>query len=160
MKNKNLILGIFILGIVLMSSIAFATTSTGYIIRKSLFGEKRIPVEVEIPTQVAGTATGHTHLSDYRYVETNLINGTNNQFITGQIDCLQFGLDYVALGGGYYLNNGIGNSIGYYVYLNGPKELSSYVVGIFNSANQPLSGKIYATCARVEPTLHQFSQDY
>ena len=165
MKNKNLILAIFILGIVLMSSIAFATTSTGYMIRKSLWGEKRVPVQIEMPTQVsqtAGTATGHTHLSDYEYVMTNLSsNATFSKFIVGQIDCSQFGSDYVALGGGYYLNNGIGNLIEYYVYINGPVSLSLYRVEIYNDgANQNLFGKIYATCARVEPTLHQFSQDY
>jgi|SRR3989344_1863955 len=71
MKNKNLIFAIFILGIVLMSSFAFATTYTGYFARKSLFGTRTTPMQVEIPDQVSKiSATGTALTLDTLDVKT------------------------------------------------------------------------------------------
>jgi|SRR3989344_720612 len=166
MKNKNLILAIFILGIVLMSSIAFATTSTGYLIRKSFFGgEKRVPVVVEMPTQVAGIATGHTHLSDYigeGIKTTGFIRNPNdprNVYLT--LTCPS---GMVPIDGGFNLLFDSFNpqtqqlpTIQWDYH-----DLAAYYIAFYDAydiINIEFSSA-YIYCAKVEPTLHQFGQDY
>ncbi len=197
MKNKNLIFGMILVSVLLMTSLISAGI-TGYAlrnlklgdssldnfggeiavgktatnaegnqvtvtaVRKSFFRGTRVDVEVipanEVPKE-AGTATGtgHTHLSDYQHkwkllTLTNWTGNPNYQSLSGEIDCAtEFGNDYVVLGGGFSIS-GMNSK----VLTNGPVTSTLYKVEMMG----PASGAMYATCARIEPTLHQFSLDY
>jgi len=241
MKNKNLILGIFILGIVLMSSFAIAGI-TGYVLKlqrgetvtddnlgtttvtdvsrggvatikvtnpqtgtaETLFGRpgetlttssgtqftvqsaesgglfRRGRTEISVVKKASGsgsvTPTGHTHLTDYKYIRKKLdavyyVNsplgaGIPQNAFSGIINCVdEMGLqEVIALSGGYQLTwwdnfTGKGEVI---TQENGQVYgEKAYGVSISDLRADDLAYVDMVTlCARVEPTLHQFSLDY
>ncbi|KHO55258.1 MAG: hypothetical protein QT10_C0004G0045 [archaeon GW2011_AR19] len=240
MKNKNLILGIFILGIVFMSSFAFAGI-TGYVLRgqalssdgvsatlksvdrfgtvtvavedtktgivetvqvkeggtaitsrgdvvtardfrrKSLFRKEAAEINVQSPVAGiaagSGISTGHTHLSDFKYITKTLnaqyfsngVLGSNipQNVFDGIINCVsEMGTsEVIALSGGYKITwndpfNGKGEVI---TQENGQvyNTEKAYAVSVVDPrADDLASVEMVTLCARVEPTLHQFSQDY
>lgn len=103
----------------------------------------------------------HTHLSDYRFAVKSmavvLLNPYNQ--IYGSIDCSEFGQGYVVLGGGYSLNN-VPTSGNWYAATDDLSDPITYQVLINDISKQIGGGVMHATCAKVEPTLHQFGQDY
>ncbi len=142
--------------------------SASSLTRGTLFTRGGANVEIDVPKSASsvakiatgtGAVTGHTHLTDYRH-------GTGKLFmagiglVQGIISCkTEFGNDYVVLGGGFQLTDALERGI----LINGPDIDERYRVSLnVNATNYTLPnyGKIYATCARIEPTLHQFGQDY
>ncbi len=143
-----------------------AEISASDLTRGTLFKRGGADVSVDVASSPvgkiaisSGSATGHTHLTDYRH-------GTGKLFmagiglVQGIISCkTEFGNDYVVLGGGFQLTDALETGI----IINGPDIDERYRVALnVNATNNTLPnyGKVYATCARIEPTLHQFSQDY
>lgn len=98
----------------------------------------------------AESSKEHTHLSDYKYV-TQKLEISTTKLLSGKVDCKRFGKDYVVLGGGFSVSGNVND-----VLIDGPTTSNIYEVKLAG----PTSGIMYATCARIETTLHQFSQDY
>ncbi len=119
-----------------------------------------VSFNIGLSREECGKPTRHTHLSDYRYVTSKLliISVLDNGLVQGEINCNQFGADYVVLGGGFFLKNAVEKGI----KINGPINNKIYLVALYTNAINPTSpdyGEVFATCARIEPTLHDFGLD-